>query len=151
MCTQQRLRSVWASPQSDQSLLSAWRNFGSFELPIERIAKTDQTGQMPRLIWVFGGRICHFVGFVGLWLICESVIWAKKEQNLQTVMYNQQRLGSAYTPLQSDQSSLYTVLGYPQSAKLTDQTALRAGLSESWLGACPVRVISILQRCIFWQ
>ena len=24
----------------------------------------DQTGRMPRLIWVFAGRACHFVGFV---------------------------------------------------------------------------------------
>ena len=25
---------------------------------------SDQTGWMPRLIWVFAGRTCHFVGFV---------------------------------------------------------------------------------------
>ena len=25
---------------------------------------SDQTGQMPRLIWVFAGHTCHFVGFV---------------------------------------------------------------------------------------
>ena len=25
---------------------------------------SDQTGRTPRLIWVFGGRTCHFVGFV---------------------------------------------------------------------------------------
>ena len=29
---------------------------------------SDQTGQMPRLIWVFAGRTCHFVGFVMRWL-----------------------------------------------------------------------------------
>ena len=29
-----------------------------------RTGKTDQTGQMPRLIWVFAGCTCHFVGFV---------------------------------------------------------------------------------------
>ena len=29
-----------------------------------RTAKTDQTGRMPRLIWVFAGRTCHFLGFV---------------------------------------------------------------------------------------
>ena len=23
-----------------------------------------QTGRMPRLIWVFAGRTCHFVGFI---------------------------------------------------------------------------------------
>ena len=25
---------------------------------------SDQTGRMPRMIWVFAGRTCHFVGFV---------------------------------------------------------------------------------------
>ena len=30
---------------------------------------SDQTGRMPRLIWVFAGRTCHFVGFVMPWLI----------------------------------------------------------------------------------
>ena len=34
------------------------------QLPIECTAKTDQTGRMPRLIWVFTGRTGHFVGFV---------------------------------------------------------------------------------------
>ena len=54
-CAQGRLRSAWASAQSDQSSLSAWRNLG-FLAPIKRTVKTDQTGQMPRLIWVFGGH-----------------------------------------------------------------------------------------------
>ena len=31
--------------------------------------KTDQTGQMPRLIWVFAGRIGLFVSFVMRWLV----------------------------------------------------------------------------------
>ena len=29
---------------------------------------SDQTGRMPRLVWVFAGRIVHFVGFVMLQL-----------------------------------------------------------------------------------
>ena len=29
---------------------------------------SDQTRWMPRLIWVFAGRTCHFVGFVMTWL-----------------------------------------------------------------------------------
>ena len=34
---------------------------------------SDQTGRMPRLICVFVGRTCHFVGFVMQWLIlCEG-------------------------------------------------------------------------------
>ena len=35
-------------------------------------AKTDQTGLMPRLIWVFAGHICHFVGFLMWWLISKQ-------------------------------------------------------------------------------
>ena len=30
---------------------------------------SDQTGRMPRLIRVFAGRTCHFVGFVMRWLV----------------------------------------------------------------------------------
>ena len=33
-------------------------------------AKTDQTGRMTRLTWVFAGRTDHFVGFVMRRLIC---------------------------------------------------------------------------------
>ena len=32
--------------------------------------ESDQTGWMPRLIWVFAGRTCHFVGFVMKQLKC---------------------------------------------------------------------------------
>ena len=35
---------------------------------------TDQTGWMPRLIWVFAGHTCHFVGFVMRRLIL-SITW----------------------------------------------------------------------------
>ena len=52
-----------------------------------RTAKTDQTGQLPRLIWVFAGRTCHFVWFcheaahlasVALWPIC---VWVGSLRN----------------------------------------------------------------------
>ena len=37
---------------------------------------SDQTGRMPRLIWVFTGHTCHFVGFVMRWLIsCSFVLF----------------------------------------------------------------------------
>ena len=66
MCAQRRLRSPWASavfPVS--SLLNEWLRAQAFFM---RTAKTDHTGRMPRLIWVFAGRTCHFVGFVVLQL-----------------------------------------------------------------------------------
>ena len=54
-----------ASAQSDQSLRCLHEEtLGPF-LPIERTAKTDQTGWMPRLIWVFGG--CTVILFVLSW------------------------------------------------------------------------------------
>ena len=38
---------------------------------------SDQTGRMPRLIWVFAGCTDHFVGFVMRWLIfLTCVIWS---------------------------------------------------------------------------
>ena len=64
LCAQRRLRSAWASAQSGQSSLSAqW----VAKDPSFLHADSDdsvQTGRMPRLIWVFAGRTCHFVGFV---------------------------------------------------------------------------------------
>ena len=69
MCAQRRLRSAWASTFSDQSLrcaLSGKLRIQGFSM---QTAKTDQSGRMPRLIWVFAGHTCHFVGFVVLRLI----------------------------------------------------------------------------------
>ena len=64
LCTQRRLRSAWASAQSDQSSVSAWRKLGSLATYWAYSKDSDQTGQMPRLIWVFAGRTGQFVGFV---------------------------------------------------------------------------------------
>ena len=55
LCAQRRHRSVWASAQSQSLRCTHEECFGPL-LPTERTAKTDQTGRMPRLIWVFAGR-----------------------------------------------------------------------------------------------
>ena len=69
MCAQRRLRSAWTSAQSDHSpSLSAWRKLGPLATHWAHSEDSDQTGWMPRLIWVFAGRTCHFVGFVTRWL-----------------------------------------------------------------------------------
>ena len=62
ICAQGRLRSAGASAQSDQCLLCPHEQTLGPQLPNERTAKTDQTGRMPRLIWVFAGHTGHFVG-----------------------------------------------------------------------------------------
>ena len=56
LCAQRRLRSAWASAQSDQSSLSAWRNIGPLATHWAHREDSDHTGRMPRLIWVFAGR-----------------------------------------------------------------------------------------------
>ena len=53
MCAQQRLRSAWASAQYDQSSLFTWRKLGSLAAHWADSEDSDQTGRMPRLIWVF--------------------------------------------------------------------------------------------------
>ena len=64
LCAQRRLRSAWAFAQSDQSSLCAqWVAKDPRFLHADS-ENSDQTGWMPRLIWVFAGRRCHFVGFV---------------------------------------------------------------------------------------
>ena len=70
LCAQQRLRSAWASAQSDQSLRCPYKEAVGPSLPIERTSNTliSRTGRMPRLIWVFTGWTSHFVGLVVLWL-----------------------------------------------------------------------------------
>ena len=48
--------SVWS-----ESSMSAWRNLGSLATHWVHCEDTDQTGWMPRLIWVFAGHTGHFV------------------------------------------------------------------------------------------
>ena len=66
VCAQRRLRSAWPSAQSDQSLRCALSGQLRTQGFFMQIAKTLirlggcpgwQTGRMPRLIWVFAGRI----------------------------------------------------------------------------------------------
>ena len=57
VCAQRRLRSAWASAQSDQkSSLSTWSNLGSLATHWAQSEDSDSTGRMPRLIWIFAGR-----------------------------------------------------------------------------------------------
>ena len=64
LCAQRRLRSAWASTQSDQSSLSAWRKLGSLA--------TDAQADLS-LRWVHS----HFVGFVTRQLILEVSSYQK--------------------------------------------------------------------------
>ena len=64
VCAQPRLRSAWASAQSDQEFsLSAWRNHGSLATHHAHSEGSDQTGWMLRLIWVVAGRRVNLLVF----------------------------------------------------------------------------------------
>ena len=58
------IRPVWS-----ESSLSPLRHLGPLATHRVHSEDSDQTGQMPRLIWVFAGRTDLFVGFVVLRLI----------------------------------------------------------------------------------
>ena len=58
LCAQRRLRSAWASAKSDQGLRCPHEEclLGSLVTHWAHSEDSDQTGRMPRLIWVFAGR-----------------------------------------------------------------------------------------------
>ena len=63
------IRPVWS-----ESSLSAWTNIGSSATHWAHYEDSDQTGRMPRLIWVFAGYKGHSVGFVMRWLTFRKCI-----------------------------------------------------------------------------
>ena len=64
-CAQRRLRSAWASAQSDQSLLCAQSVVMDPSFLHADSEDSDQTGRMPRLFWVFAG--CTVILLVLSW------------------------------------------------------------------------------------
>ena len=69
------IRPVWS-----ESSLSAWKKLESLATHWAHSEDSDQIGRMPRLIWVFAGRTCHFVGFVTRRLSHEC--WYKSYSNI---------------------------------------------------------------------
>ena len=68
LCVKRRQISLGIRPVWSASSLSAWGNIGPLTTYWAHTEDSDQTGRMPRLIRVFAGRTCHFVGFVVRWL-----------------------------------------------------------------------------------
>ena len=67
---------------SDHSLRCLYEESIGPKLPTEYTVKTDQTGQMPRLIWVCWLHT-HFVGFVMSWLYYASKSAGKSIKGLE--------------------------------------------------------------------
>ena len=59
-----RIHAVWSA-----FAVPLWEANDPILLHVDR-EDSDQTGRMPKLIWVFAGRTGNFVGSVMLWIIC---------------------------------------------------------------------------------
>ena len=66
------IRPVWS-----ESSLSAWRKLGSLATHLAHSEDSDQTVRMPRLIWVFVGRIAILLVLSCRGSIIRSVYWTK--------------------------------------------------------------------------
>ena len=68
--------SLGIHPVWSESSLFVWRKLESLATHLAHSKDSDQTGRMPRLIWVFAGRKCHFVGLVTMGLKCRPFFHA---------------------------------------------------------------------------
>ena len=79
MCAQRPAKtqiSLGIHPVWSESSMSAWRKCGSLTTYKAHSEESDQTGQLPSLVWAFTGRLCHFVGFVMRLLKCYNPCYA---------------------------------------------------------------------------
>ena len=65
--------SLGICPVWSESSPTTWRNLGSLVTHWAYSKDSDQTGWVPRLIWVFSGHTGHIVGFVVMPLKCDVV------------------------------------------------------------------------------
>ena len=65
------IRPVWS-----ESLLSTWRKLGSLATHQAHSEASDQTGQMPRLIWVFAGCTVTSLVLSCRGSFCEDFVWS---------------------------------------------------------------------------
>ena len=107
----QRLRSAWTS----ESLLSAWRSLASLAILRVHRDDSDQTGWMPRLIWVFSGHTGLIAGFVMRHLIYEMssiCFWAPRHISILNSIFS-------YMPLPTYFVKIWNIdYSYVQQEKL---------------------------------
>ena len=132
----QGIRPVWSN-----SLLSTWRNLGSLASHWVYREDSDQTAQMPKLIWVFAGHTCHFFCFFFvLWLTLKlfgNVYFSSSEFLL---MQKALALNNSFDYICSTL--------YERSYDKTNKVAVRPAKTQISLGICPVWSESLL--CTQW-
>ena len=153
MCAQQTLRSAWASTQSDQSLLCAkWvaKDPGFLHVGSK---DSDQTGQMPSLIWVFAGCSCYLVGFVMSWLILYIlnfllIYYTCMSRNVLKHTFEHSRPAKIQFILRIHEVWSESSLGTLQTMKILIRLCWYTGWLECLLGTPIERyVLSILAHC----
>ena len=110
VCAQRRLRSAWASAQSDQSSLCAqWVAKDPSVLHADS-EDSDQTWRMPRLIWVFAGHTCHLVVFFMrrlIYLTALKTTGTATPLKLSTTMQNSNLPGMIATSQATDSQTFH--------------------------------------------
>ena len=78
------IRPVWSESSQCAKLVAKDPNFLHADNK-----DSDQTGRMPRLIWVFAGRACHFVGFVMRRHVnsCHTYSWGVKRKIIKIIYW----------------------------------------------------------------
>ena len=154
-------------PVKSEFSLSAWRNLGSLATIWAHGEDSDQTGQMPRLIWVFAGCTGHFVGFDMLPLIfswqCVSLQVSftayelgHDKTNKMSVRPAKTQISLCICPVWSKSLlSAWRKLGPKLPIKCTAKILIRLGRcpgwSESSLGAQSLLVLSCGGSIIYYD
>ena len=103
--------------------------------PLKESDYSDQTGQMPRLIWVFAGCTCHFVDFVMRRLklshITAKICWCHMQTTKTSQAEHPPRLVSAFFIRCLD--SIIPIVCYVQNSVTHASFCSWAGQCESWL------------------
>ena len=95
----------------DEPSLSEWRNPGSLATRWVHTKDYDQTGPMPRLIWVFTRHTYHFVGFVMLplkYFTCLIVLFSLQERHAAKTVGDMKQFVTKLPHLQQARTSLAT-------------------------------------------
>ena len=135
---------VWS-----ETSLSAWRKLGSLATHWVHSEDSDQTGRMPRLIWVFAGRTpillvlsCHGSNVINIWSAVKfaEFLWRKvyglngpRQANLVLTTYaSSEGSGEPAHPRSLARTS--AARSYKQSVKRNLQTESQIPSPSDWLG-----------------
>ena len=134
----QGIRPVWSV-----SSLSAWRNLGSLATHSAHSEDRDQTGRMPRLIWVFAGRTVtllvlsyrgSFIGYISTFRQ-----WFKHNYFIAlTYTCTSKRVGPQVLPtlvtaLPNGSWDIFMISARPRSAEYTIGICFETEKKTSWL------------------